>query len=80
MDAIRLSCPDRSGFDEQRKNCEMSILMEVKEATIAGDQHKVSALTKQAIDEGIEADQIIQEGHAPDGHVRTVAADPLRLH
>ena len=43
----------------------MSILMEVKEATIAGDQHKVSALTKQAIDEGIEADRIIQEGLIP---------------
>lgn len=40
----------------------MSILMEVKEATLAGDQDRVSALTKQAIDEGIEADQIIQEG------------------
>jgi 5-methyltetrahydrofolate--homocysteine methyltransferase len=40
----------------------MSILMEVKEATLAGDQSKVSALTKQAIDEGIEADRIIQEG------------------
>ena len=40
----------------------MSILMEVKEATLAGDQGKVSALTKQAIDEGIEADRIIQEG------------------
>jgi 5-methyltetrahydrofolate--homocysteine methyltransferase len=40
----------------------MSILMEVKEATLAGDQGRVSALTKQAIDEGIEADRIIQEG------------------
>jgi 5-methyltetrahydrofolate--homocysteine methyltransferase len=40
----------------------MSILIEVKEATLAGDQSKVSALTKQAIDEGIEADRIIQEG------------------
>lgn len=40
----------------------MSILTEVIEATLAGDQGKVSALTKQAIDEGIEADRIIQEG------------------
>jgi 5-methyltetrahydrofolate--homocysteine methyltransferase len=40
----------------------MSILTEVKEATLAGDQGRVSALTKQAIDEGIEADRIIQEG------------------
>ncbi len=40
----------------------MSILTEVIEATLAGDQGKVSALTKQAIDEGIEPDRIIQEG------------------
>ena len=40
----------------------MSILTEVIEATLAGDQSKVSALTKQAIDEGIEPDRIIQEG------------------
>ncbi len=40
----------------------MSILEEIKDATKAGDEKKVTLLTKQAIDEGVEADQIIKEG------------------
>ena len=40
----------------------MSILEEIKDATKAGDEKKVTLLTKQAIDEGVEVDQIIKEG------------------
>jgi len=40
----------------------MSILEEIKDATRAGDEKKVTLLTKQAIDEGVEVDQIIKEG------------------
>ena len=40
----------------------MSILKEIHDATRAGDEKKVTLLTKQAIDEGVEVDQIIKEG------------------
>jgi 5-methyltetrahydrofolate--homocysteine methyltransferase len=40
----------------------MSILEEIKNATKAGDEKKVTLLTKQAIDEGVEVDRIIKEG------------------
>jgi len=40
----------------------MEILAEIREATIGGDRDRVSELAKQALGEGIEADQIIQDG------------------
>jgi len=40
----------------------MEILAEIKDATIGGDRDRVSELAKQALGEGIEADQIIQDG------------------
>ena len=40
----------------------MSILLEIKEATIAGNQQKVTELTKRALEDGFNAGQIIQDG------------------
>lgn len=40
----------------------MGILAEIKEATIVGDRNRVSEMAKQALGQGIEADQIIQDG------------------
>jgi 5-methyltetrahydrofolate--homocysteine methyltransferase len=40
----------------------MSILVEIKEATIAGDRNAMARLTKSALGDGIEADQIIKDG------------------
>ena len=43
----------------------MSILLEIKEATIAGNQQKVTELTKRALEDGFNAGQIIQDGFIP---------------
>ena len=43
----------------------MSTVSSIGEATKAGDQKKVAELTRQAVDEGIRVDQIIQEGFIP---------------
>lgn len=40
----------------------MTVLEDIKEATRTGDENRVNLLTKQAIDEGVEADQIVKEG------------------
>jgi len=40
----------------------MSILLEIKEATIAGNQQKVTELSKRALEDGFNAGQIIQDG------------------
>lgn len=40
----------------------MTVLEEIKEATRTGDENRVTLLTKQAIDEGVEVDQIVKEG------------------
>ena len=43
----------------------MSILLEIKEATIAGNQQKVTELTKRALEDGFNAGQVIQDGFIP---------------
>lgn len=43
----------------------MAILLDIKEATIAGNQAKVGELTEQALKEGLEASKIIEEGFIP---------------
>ncbi|MBW1769102.1 MAG: corrinoid protein [Deltaproteobacteria bacterium] len=40
----------------------MTVLEDIKEATRTGDENRVNLLTKQAIDEGVEVDQIVKEG------------------
>ena len=40
----------------------MSVLVEIKEATRAGDRDKVRELVQKGIDEGLEPDRIIKEG------------------
>ena len=40
----------------------MPILEEIRKTTIAGDQIKVAELTRQALDEGIEPNEIVQNG------------------
>ncbi|MBW1863108.1 MAG: B12-binding domain-containing protein, partial [Deltaproteobacteria bacterium] len=49
-------------FDVERGKYKMAVLEEIKEATRTGDENRVTLLTKQAIDEGVEADQIVKEG------------------
>ena len=36
--------------------------LEIKEATMIGEQHTVAELTRQAIEQGAAAEQIIQDG------------------
>jgi len=43
----------------------MSILLDIKEATISGKHQRVEELTRQALEDGIEADAIIQEALIP---------------
>jgi 5-methyltetrahydrofolate--homocysteine methyltransferase len=43
----------------------MSILEEIEKTTIAGDQIKVAELTEQALEQGIDPDDIIQNGLIP---------------
>jgi len=43
----------------------MSILLEIKETIIAGNQQKVTELTKRALEDGFNAEQIIQDGFIP---------------
>ena len=43
----------------------MSVLLEIKEATIAGNQQKVTELTKRALEDGFNAGKIIQDGFIP---------------
>jgi len=43
----------------------MLILMDIKEATISGNHQRVEELTRQALEDGIEAGRIIQEALIP---------------
>lgn len=43
----------------------MSILLDIKEATISGKHQRVEELTSQALEDGIEAGRIIQEALIP---------------
>jgi 5-methyltetrahydrofolate--homocysteine methyltransferase len=50
---------------EQGGGMNMSTVKNICEATKAGNHNKVAELTKQALDEGIEIDQILEDGFIP---------------